>query len=573
MRPRSETGIALLTTMMVMLLLSSLLVGFGVMVASDNQLAAGDLGRTEAFYAGQAGLEKLTSDLGALFVTTPTPTGDQVRALLASPPLLPNTEFVKPDGSAGYEITFPSTTGDPATGDPITTELTVASGPFDGLIGRVTSYTLTVTVQKGEGAEASLERLVQTVSMPIFEFGVFSTQDITLFPDQAFTLNGRVHTNFNLFAATNGGPLRFANRISAVAEVVRTDLPNGYPVDAWSGDVEVTTAPGVYRALAANEGSLVDTLGSALNEPTWFNLSTGTYNSRIINRRTGARPLQLPVSLLPNGQPIDIIRRPIPGETTGAPLFPERHFSQASVRILLSDDITDLTSLPGVTGAPVNLGLSQNPLGPWFFATSKEGFDQDPPDYAGGEGYRFAAGTSLLGGYLKIEMQTTPGTWIDVTTEILNLGTPAASSIRPTTAGCRFHRRCRSPPTTGPTCCTTRGRVWSEKTPARAICRAWAASCTTSSSTSATWPCGSPVRSPAPAAPRCSSSDRPGSMTTAISSTSPTGGVTTTRCCWRPESTATRTSSTPGGPASRTLSTSRGRTSTATAPWRPMAGW
>ena len=97
------------------------------MVASDNQLAAGDLGRTEAFYAGQAGLEKLTSDLGALFVTTPTPTGDQVRALLASPPLLPNTEFVKPDGSAGYEITFPSTTGDPATGDPITTELTVAS--------------------------------------------------------------------------------------------------------------------------------------------------------------------------------------------------------------------------------------------------------------------------------------------------------------------------------------------------------------------------------------------------------------------------------------------------------------
>lgn len=403
-----ETGIALLTTMMVMLLLSSMLVGFSVMVTSNSRLSSGDLGQTEAFYGAQAGLEKLTSDLGAVLVTTLTPTGDQVRALLATPPSLPNTEFVKPDGSDGYEIVFPSTTGDPATGDPITTELTVASGPFDGLIGQVTPYTLTATARKAEGAEASLEREVQTVSMPIFEFGVFSTQDISFFPNQPFTMNGLVHTNLNLFAATNGGPLQFSNRISAVADVVRTDLPNGYPVDAWGGNVDVTTAPGVYRALAATEGSLVGTLGSAQNEPTWFGVSTGTYNSRLINGRTGARPLLLPVSRLA-GQPIDIIRRPIP----------ERRFSQASVRILLSDDITDITSLPSVTGtAPIDLASTAT----WAFALSKEGTDAVgfPADYA--EGYRFPVDTSLLGGFLKVEIQTAPGTWSDVTAEILNLG-------------------------------------------------------------------------------------------------------------------------------------------------------
>ena len=420
MRRRSEAGVALLTTMMVMPLLSSLLIGFSVMVASDSQLSTGDLRRTEAFYAAQAGLEKLTSDLGALFVTTLSPTGDQVRALLTDPPLLPNTEFVKPDGTVGYEMAFPSTTGNPATGDPVTTELTVASGPFAGLVGQVTPDTLTVTALRGEGAEASLERQVQTVSMPIFEFGVFSTQDISFFPDQAFTVQGMVHTNFNLFAATNGGPLEFANRVSAVADVVRTALPNDYPVDAWGGDVDVTTAPGVYRTLAPDEGSLVGSLGSALNEPTWFNLSTGTYNSRIISGRTGARPLQLSVSLLPNGQPIDIIRRPIPGETTIAPLFPERHFSRASLRILLSDEIADITSLPSVTGlAPINLADTAT----WAFALSKEGLDGDGAPGAGyAEGYRFLANDSLLNGFLKIEMQTTPGTWLDVTTEILNLG-------------------------------------------------------------------------------------------------------------------------------------------------------
>ena len=284
--------------MLVMLLLSSLLVGFSVMVMSDSQLATGDLRRTEAFYAAQAGLEQLTSDLGALFVSTPTPTAAQVTALVASPPLLPNTEFVKFDGSSGYEIAFPMAGGGLAA-----TEINVASGPFAGLIGQVTPYTLTVTARKGEGAEASLERLIQTVRLPIFEFGVFSTQDISFFPDQAFTVNGMVHTNANLFAATNGGPLQFANRISVVGEVIRTDLPNGYPVDTWSGDVDVTTAPGVYRTLAANEGSLAEYDPDVPNEPTWFNLSTGTYNSRIITGRTGARPLQLPVSLLPNPAP------------------------------------------------------------------------------------------------------------------------------------------------------------------------------------------------------------------------------------------------------------------------------
>ena len=64
----------------------------------------------------------------------------------------------------------------------------------------------------------------------------------------------------------------------------------------------------------------------------------------------------------------------------------------------------------------------------WAFALSKEG--TAAPIAVGGnivstgyaEGYRFPVSTSLLGGFLAIEMQTTPGTWLDVTTEILNLG-------------------------------------------------------------------------------------------------------------------------------------------------------
>jgi len=414
MRLHAERGIALLTTMMVMLLLSSLLIGFTVMVASDSQLAAGDLGRTEAFYGAQAGLEQLTSELALLFVTTPDPTAAQVNALEAMPPLIPNTTFEKPDGSSGYEIAFP-VTGD---GDPATEEHTVVSGPFEGLVGRVTPYTLTVTAKRGEGAESSVERTVQTVRMPIFQFGVFANRDISLFTAQSFTMGGFIHTNTHLFIATSGGPLQLSGRVSAVADVIRTHLPNDYPVDTWGGEVRITTAPGVYRPLAADEGSLVGTLGTAQNEPTWFNLSTGTYNSRLINGRTGARPLELPVSLV-GGQPIDLIRRPIPGETAAAAVFQERHFSRASLRFLLSDEITDITSLPGVTGTlPVDLNLVTT----WGFAQSLDGTDVATPSAEYLAGYRFGALTPLLGGYLKVEMQTAPGSWTDVTAELLGLG-------------------------------------------------------------------------------------------------------------------------------------------------------
>ena len=412
MRHRGEQGIALLTTMMVMLLLSSLLIGFGVMVASDSQLSAGDLGRTEAFYAAQAGLEQLTSDLGMLFVTTPQPTGTQVNALMATPPLIPDTQFLEPDDTSGYLIAFPATAG----GDPATQVLNVASGPFAGLVGHVTPYTLTVTARKGEGAEASVERTIQTVRMPIFEFGVFASQDVSVFPDPAVTIDGFIHTNGSLYAATNGGPLQFPSRISAGGEVIRTHLPNDYPVDVWGGNVDVTTAPGVFRDLEPTEGSLVGALGSAQNEPTWFNLSTGTYNSRLINGRTGARPLQLPVTIL-GGEPIDLIRRPIPGETVNAPLFPERHFSRASVRILVSDLPTEITALPGVTGTlPMNLAADAC----CAFALSKEGVDTMHASYEAD--YLFPLNDSLLRGFLKIEIQTAPGSWTDVTSEVLGLG-------------------------------------------------------------------------------------------------------------------------------------------------------
>ena len=101
-----------------------------------------------------------------------------------------------------------------------------------------------------------------------------------------------------------------ADKVTAVGEVIRTNLSNGWATSTnYTGTVNVSTAPRAYRALASNEGSLVGTLGSAQNEPTWTNLSIGTYNGRIRNGRTGATRLDLPL-VSQGATPIDLIRRP-----------------------------------------------------------------------------------------------------------------------------------------------------------------------------------------------------------------------------------------------------------------------
>jgi len=96
-------------------------------------------------------------------------------------------------------------------------------------------------------------------------------------------------------------------------------------------------------------------------------------------------------------------------------------FSQASVRILLSDTTTAITSLPGVSAAtPVNLGNNDVAL---------SGYDVDAshPPFATSagvtsEGDRAPVNTPLLGGFLKVEYRNAAGTWTDVTLEWLNLG-------------------------------------------------------------------------------------------------------------------------------------------------------
>jgi hypothetical protein len=362
---------ALVSVFLVLMLLSAMMVGFFTAISADQRASGIDRDQTQAYAAAHAGLEKLTSDLAALFLTDYSPSVTQLNNLMTYPPSIQGFSYTAPGGApgSGYSITWtPDPTPGPNFGNPVpdsTTGTTITSGPYSGFKGIITRYPITVTARSTGGAEVRLRRELQTVAVPVFQFGIFSETDLTFWAGDNFTFGGRVQTNGNLFLSQRTGyTLNLLDRVTAFKEVVRQRFSNGLSVTAngFNGTVNIIdTTAGHLRHLGLTEGSVVDGPGSALTvgPPSWTTISTGTYKSLLRNGLTGAKYLSLPL-VSQGAAPIDLIRRPPTAteNTTNAIVFGQRYFSSASVRILLSDTDTEIsnTNLPTVTATlPVPL--------------------------------------------------------------------------------------------------------------------------------------------------------------------------------------------------------------------------
>jgi len=458
-RLRSDAGIALITTILLLLLMSTLLVGFSALLYTDIQLSGASNDQVRAFYGAEAGMEQMTANLGNLFSQNYSPSIGQINAISGAPPALQGIQYLKGDGSSGYSITPQALD---ANGNPAATISTIKSGAYQGMTAMATEYTLLVNARTATGKEVTLRRTTQTVGIPMFQFGIFSDTDLSFFPGPVFNFGGRTHTNGNLFLAA-GSTLTLSDKVDAYKDVIRTNLSNGFPTAAnYAGTVNVTTSPGSnsYRALGFNEGSLSGTIGSAA-DPNWSNISLGSSNyagnlingkgSAFPNASTGAKQLNLGIVTIGNGstQEIDIIRRPNSGES--ANITAERYFAQASLKILLSDDPQDIMLLPCIDSSTQPFDLSQlaRPVAAWPvtapYSTLKAnmttagvtplplaasgaavGTSNPLSPYNRADGYWLPNGYPIIKGFIKIEAQVLYGNpcgnWRDVTLEILGLG-------------------------------------------------------------------------------------------------------------------------------------------------------
>ncbi len=493
-----ESGTALVVAMLLMVVLTIMLIGFYFVTTGEQKVSASNRDNEVTYYAAVAGLEQMSNLMANYFSHTASPTPAQITSYTTTASNFQSFQGIT-STFALYCMAPPSTTTSCPSFSTTTFVLCTSAnlittaypngnvlgdcpgtiggnGALAGLQGLITPFQLTVTADGPSNTEVKLNRVVQEVAVPIFEFGIFSDSDLSFFAGPNFYFGGRTHTNGNLFPAQDSSNTLLLNDyVTAAKSIIRDQLENGYTMatypdtscqysGAYCAHVNVLTTTngcpnqsssmgllttGNCITLQTNQGSVEQGPGSTAN-PNWASLSGTTYNSFIQDGTTGAKVLNLAIALPGiNSQPIAMIQRPPAGELTTGALGLARFFNQASLRILLSDTQADIMSLPGIDSTEYPYPLAESGSTaltnmPYTIVRSSSipstycpknsncylpPADACHPPLAESVGssdtdYMLGQNTTLLGGYIKIEMNlaSSPGTWQDVTEEILAQG-------------------------------------------------------------------------------------------------------------------------------------------------------
>jgi hypothetical protein len=450
-RTKRENGVALITALLILFLVSAIVVGMSWMVVSDQRLSGNNQDRELAFYGAEAGMEKMTADMGNLFATQGSIVAGNLPGITGAPPPIAGINFTNALGQSTYQVGCPNF---PCVAPAPFTATIQPPSAYAGMQGQITPFTLRVAAQTADGAEVKLQRQVELVAIPVFQFGVFSNTDLAFFNGPPFDFGGRVHTNGNLWLAANNGPVYFRDKITVAGQVLRSNLENGLPTVAggqYGGPVVIALTPtpppaalpaapyqtAQWWTLGLTEGSMsgpnsYNALSGIANNPTWANTVVPRFNGMI---SIGAPQLNLISTALGGLQtPVALIRRPIPAEAAANPSqFAQRYFTNVapmtvSLRILLDDYPAgsggpgapnacagaDMLGLDTVSAA-VPVDLATLPQIPKSGATGGA-------TYAVNDGYWQTNGTATVTGCLKIEYINAAFVATDVTNEFLAHG-------------------------------------------------------------------------------------------------------------------------------------------------------
>ncbi len=350
-----ERGAALATAILMLALLGAIAMSVLAVVHTETRIAGSDLDRTQTYYAAAAGIEKMTTDFSSLFARTSRPTATQLTNIANSPPPeLQNEGFTF---SPGQTIAVDDAALAAMSANP---RVTIPAGPFAGLTASVTPYLLTTTANSVQGTQVSLRRQMNNYLIPIFQFGMFSNEDMEIHPGPQFNFNGRVHANGNLYF---NGNVTFLAKVTTANEAVRDVLRNG---EVHTGTVSfqvgainvlmnagsVINGPNLAGATSGQRGYFPSSPNGTSN-PTWKANSVATavsgvadrFGGQLLTRTTGVAPLLLPLQLDGN-QTREIIKRRMPNDDVT--LRDSRYHSKAEVRILLDDETPSTADAAGI---------------------------------------------------------------------------------------------------------------------------------------------------------------------------------------------------------------------------------
>jgi hypothetical protein len=475
-KSKKESGAALAIAIIVVAILSVIALTALAFSSSEARIAGSDLQRTQTFYATAASIEKLTNEFSDLFRKKMRPTAADLTALASvQPPELTSEGFtfnqVLTEDTAKLSE-MQTLQGLPANVYP---RVNIPDGPYSGLYATIVPYKISSTGTYKTGVQVKLDRDFNNYLVPLFQFGIFSNEDIELAPGVQMTFNGRVHSNQNIFALAN---VKFLSRLTMAGELVR-DASTGGSSNTLGGKSNVYMQVSGFN-VQIDKGS-VESNGTTIGGPNFPIATPGTrgyfpgrpngvaytpwdtnslatadgspgkFGGRILTGSTGATQLKLPLQM-GGSSTAELIKRRLSSDTEI--LSTSRYHTKAQIRILI-DDETAGTGTANAAGIPAGKGVLLSDFYPssldggkalrrvgdsgTYFDTNE--FDQEKPGGCSG-GHppatvvrrakatidvtpnctNFSPTGAGLQGRVYIEVVKPDGTTLDVTQTILSMG-------------------------------------------------------------------------------------------------------------------------------------------------------
>ncbi len=399
----NERGAALAIVIIIVAILAVIGMTALAFSSSEARIAGKDLQRSQTFYAAVAGMEKMTSDFSDLFRDKINPTNADLIKIAGEYPTGLNGEGFDFNQSIDEDTDrlrkLQKIQNLPPSVYP---RVNIPSGPYSGLYASIIPYKMSSTAfMRNTGAEVKLEREFNNYLVPLFQFGIFSNEDIEFHPGPQVTFNGRIHSNKNIYALRN---VKFLNRLTMAGEFVRDANSGGEPNTSSGNQNVYVEVNGINVQSTLNNGSVKSGGGyvggpnipgstpgtrgyypgspSGVPNTNWETNSIGSVLSGILNKfggqvltnTTSASELKMPIELSGNS-PAELIKRSLPSDDEL--LSKSRYNTKAQVRILF-DDYDAGSGAANVAGIPSGKGIMLRNNGTGF----------DPIPLAGGNALR-----------------------------------------------------------------------------------------------------------------------------------------------------------------------------------------
>ena len=333
---KQPAGIALITSLLLVVLMLLLGLSFLSVALSESLIAANSVQRSEAFYLAEAGVESLFVDLRDTLANFSRPTAAQ---LPTGSSLAPGGIRAPQNGRFAYDFSgaTPETgvgflTG--TSGNPHSTK--IDRGTWQSMNAIASDYVVRARVTGPRGVQAHVSQAVQYLEIPLFQFGVFYGRgvDLEIAPGPVMTFNGRVHANSNIFVVANSG-ISFDSYLTTAGNIYRYIKRDG-TIERYNNPMIKDTA-GTYRPLNFDHESSVGFSG-AWSEEAWRTQAKATFGGLLLDKAMGVNEIVPPIpDLYYNPSNPDVISHQlIEGQASGesAAVQAAKLYYQADLRIV-----------------------------------------------------------------------------------------------------------------------------------------------------------------------------------------------------------------------------------------------